>query len=96
MISETVTRAGTPAITSDHWHVVHSRFRPKGEKSRPFEREIVSEHDNRIGCRDAARALRARLDQESDAPTAQRDQVFVRKPNFKSLKVTRHRTPPKE
>jgi hypothetical protein len=96
MISETVTSAGSPAITSDHWHVVHSRFHPKGEKSRPFERVIVSEHDNRIGCRDAARALRASLDQESDAPLAQRDQVFVRKPHFKSLRAARHRTQPKE
>jgi hypothetical protein len=92
MISETVTSTGTPAITSDHWHVVHSKFTRKGKKSPPFERIIVSEHDSRTGCCAAARALRASLAKESKVPLAQRDEVFVRKPNFKSLKAARHRT----
>jgi hypothetical protein len=96
MIIETVTSKGSPAITSDRWHVVHSRFRRRGKGAMPFDRVIVSEHDDRTGCRAAARALRAELRAKASQPLAERDEVFVRRPNFKSLKAARRRTKPSE
>jgi hypothetical protein len=96
MIKDTVTKKGRPAITSDRWHVVHSQFRRKGKSAKPFERSIISEHDDQSTCRKAARALRARLDQDQATPLAQRDEVFVRRPNYKSLKTTRQRVRAKE
>ena len=96
MISETVTTKGTPAITSDRWHVVHAKCRCKGKTSGSFERVVVSEHDDQTDCRKAARAFLAALakDNETDkeVPAAERDEVFARRPNFKSLKATRRRT----
>ena len=96
MITETVTNKGVPAITSDRWHVVHAKCRRRGKQSGPFERMIVSEHEDKVGCRKAAKALLADLLKDKDVPLAQRDEVFVRRPNFKSLKATRRRTKPKE
>ena len=86
MIREVVTERGAPAITSDQWHVVHSRFGCT-DTERPFTRSIHSEHVDRSACRNVARTLRAQL-AKSDAalPAEERDEVFVRKPNFRSLK----------
>lgn len=52
---------------------------------------IVSEHDDRTACCAAARELRALLAKDSKMPLAQRDEVFVRKPNYKSLKAAGRR-----
>jgi hypothetical protein len=98
MISAVETRKGTEAITSDHWHVVHSRFLGKGAR-RPFLRSISSEHDDRTSCVKAARELLAKIRPEIEAvPLAERDQVFVRRPGFKSVKASKRRvsrrTPP--
>lgn len=91
MITGVKTRKGTEAITSDHWHVVHSRYLGTGQ-SRPFSRSISSEHDDRGECVKAARALVARLRADAGAlPQDERDEVFVRKPNFKSLKLSKRR-----
>ncbi len=92
MISETVTTKGTPAITSDCWHVVHAKRRRKGQTSGSFERVVVSEHDDRVGCQAAARAFLAALGKNNEVPLAERDEVFARRPNFKSLKATLRRT----
>ena len=92
VISETTTTKGSPAITSDRWHVVHSRFRSRGRGGKPFERVITSEHDDRLSCRKAARMLRDNLEIDPKVPQAQRDEVFVRKPNFKSLKTALRRS----
>lgn len=89
MIKETLTSKGTPAITSDHWHVVHSHFNGEG-KGGSYARIIVSEHDDRTSCRLAATALSAKLASEARAgKRAQRDEVFARPPKFKSLKARR-------
>ena len=86
MISTVDTRKGTAALTSDRWHVVHARF--VGTQVRlPFVRSISSEHDTRESCVQAARALVARVRGDAgEQPAEQRDQVFVRRPGFKTLK----------
>jgi hypothetical protein len=90
MITAVKTRKGTDAITSDQWHVVHARF--LGGDERGFARSISSEHVDRGACVKAARALIARIRAEAgDVPADQRDQVFVRRPGFKSLKAANHR-----
>jgi hypothetical protein len=91
MIQEVVTSKGAQAITSDQWHVVHSRFVEAG-RQRPFVRGVESEHADRAACVRAARALRRKLATEAGAaPVEERDEVFVRKPGFKSLKKARRR-----
>jgi hypothetical protein len=91
MIEQTKTRAKLPAITSNRWHVVHARWcgTPKLE---PFERSIVSEHDAREEAVEAAKSLLHTLrNSAGDRPLEERDQVFVRRPNFKSLAYARRR-----
>ena len=91
MITEVATSKGIAAVTSDQWHVVHSRLMFAGSK-RPYSRGIHSEHTDRVSCGKAAKALRVRLAAESaDVPVSERDEVFVCKPNFKSLKLAKSR-----
>jgi hypothetical protein len=91
MISTVDTRKGTQAVTSDRWHVVHARF-VGGQSRFPFVRSISSEHEDRAACVDAARALIARVRSEAgDVPAEERDQVFVRRPGFKSVKNSKRR-----
>lgn len=93
MIHEVVTSKGAAAITSDRWHVVHSRCVVSAETT-AFTRSINSEHADRGECKTAARQLRDKLaTQESAVPADQRDEVFIRPPGFKSLKGTRTRRP---
>jgi hypothetical protein len=91
VIRDALTSKGAEAITSDRWHVVHSRFTPGSGKLR-FVRGISSEHPDRADCLRAARALAQQLaTQSGSVPATERDEVFVRRPNFKSLKRARHR-----
>ena len=91
MIAEVETTKGTAAITSDRWHLVHSRWVGKGG-TRPFVRSIYSEHEDHASCRNAAKELRKKLASESaGVPPEERDEVFVRRPNFKSLKRAKAR-----
>lgn len=91
MIQEVETSKGSPAITSDRWHVVLSHFDATGG-GQPFSRTIVSEHASRSACRKAAAELLASMDAAlAAAPEPQRDQVFARPPNYKSLKAVRRR-----
>ncbi len=92
MIRDTTNRKSIPAITSDRWHVIHARWSgdPAGEPR--FERSIVSEHEDRAAAASAAREILSSLTTEMTArPRGRRDQVFVRKPNYKSLKTARRR-----
>lgn len=95
MIQEVVNSKGAEAITSDQWHVVHSRF-TGASRARPFSRIVSSEHAARIECKKAAKALRAKLAAENaKVPESERDEVFVRPPHFKSLRsAKRRRTKP--
>lgn len=93
MITEVRTAKGRSAITSDHWHVVHSRWTADAE-DRPFVRSVHSEHEDRDTCRKAARELRAKLAQEAGrVPAHERDEVLVRRPNYRSLKRAKPRLP---
>lgn len=85
MIKNTFTKKHLPALTSSRWHVVLARF-SKGYKVNPFTRSIASEHDDRKSAVRAARALSIFLRREgTQRPLKERDQIFVRRPNFKSL-----------
>ena len=91
MITEVQTAKGSAAITSDRWHLVHSRWLGTGGR-RPFVRSIYSEHDDQAACRDAAKELRRKLASESaGVPPTERDEVLVRRPHFKSLKRAKAR-----
>ncbi len=94
MIQTVQTKKGTKAITSDRWHVVHSHFKGKGGKLL-FVRTVHSEHDDRVGCLAEARVLWGRLCGDKEAAEAERDEVFVCRPNYKSLERSRHRRPKK-
>ena len=88
MIQETSTKEHRPALTSDRWHVVHARW--TGERAgRPrYIRTIVGEYDDRASATRRAREMVSRLAPEmTRRPLAQRDQLFVRKPGFRSLKT---------
>lgn len=88
MIEEVVTKKGAAAITSDQWYVVHSR-RVERSGDSVFVRGIYSEHADRASCRKAAATLRAKLQSASaSVPVAERDEVFSRRPRFKTLKET--------
>ncbi len=94
MITAAKTRKGTEAITSDQWHVVHARYLGPDER-RPFRRYVHSEHADRGACVLAARALIAKIRAEAGpVPPGQRDEVFVRRPGYKSLETSRRRTKP--
>ena len=87
MIKNTFTSKRVAALTSSRWHVVHARFL-KSRKLRPFTRSIVSEHDDRKAAVLAARALLFTLRRDAgDCPVEECDQVFVRRPNYKSFKT---------
>jgi hypothetical protein len=91
VITDVQTSKGSSAITSDQWHIVHSRLVDAGAK-RPYVRSIHSEYADGASCRKAARALRARLAAENPAvPAAERDEFYACRPRFKSLKRARTR-----
>jgi hypothetical protein len=92
MITDALTRRGNPATTSDQWHVVHAKWCGKRASHPPFARKVVSEHANREAAVVAAKRLAAKLDPvRTTMPAAERDQILVRPPLFRSLKYTSHR-----
>ncbi len=94
MIQEVVNQKNSPAVTSDHWHVVHAKWAGTTPEDSRFVRSIVSEHENRDSAARAARGFVASLKPTiADRPASGRDQVFVRRPDFKSLKSTSKRVP---
>jgi hypothetical protein len=87
MIRETLSRRRSPALTSDRWHVVHARWSGDRSGEPRFLRTIVSEHEDRVAARSAARAVVDSIAGEmADRPQELRDQILVRRPGFKSLK----------
>lgn len=92
MIQEVHTKSGAEAITSDQWHVVHARLTDR-RSERPFTRSIESEHSDRATCLVAAKALLVKLRATAKgSKTKNTDEVFIRKPGFKSLKVAKARS----
>ena len=95
MIQEVTTTKGTAAITSDRWHVVHARC-TNASGAMSFARAVHSEHENRDQCLAAARDLLRRLGRERrasavDGAVVEPDEVFARRPGFKTLKVSAQR-----
>ena len=96
-MQETLNRASRPAITSDHWHVVLAKWSDDRPGELPFIRAIVSEHDDRAHAIVAAKALvKTVAVDEASRPASDRDEVFVRRPNFKSLKFAKRRRPARD
>jgi hypothetical protein len=86
MIREILTPNRHPAVTSDCWHVVHARWDGVARERPLFVRSIVSEHDDREHALAAARALRAsNAPSMADRETTRRDQIYVRRPTYRSL-----------
>ncbi len=78
---------GLEAITSDQWHVIRAHMANRGAK-RPYVRTVESEHADCETCTRTAKELRRRIAAESaDVPEGERDEIVVRRPNFKTLKV---------
>jgi hypothetical protein len=93
MITAIRNSRGKAAITSDRWHIVHSRF-TDGTLDHPYVRVILSEHDDPVDCRRELELVRNRIRAERGVvPVARRDAVYVRPPNYKSLTKSRHRRP---
>ena len=89
MIQETLSSKQRPALTSDRWHVVHARWSGNDSGQSSFLRSIVSEHDDQASAVRGARELVERLAAEMEKrPQSERDQLFVRKPGFRSLKTS--------
>jgi hypothetical protein len=90
VITDTLNKKSHPAITSDRWHVVHARWSGDRGGEPRFVRSIVSEHDDNASATKEARGILAKLAPEmANRPRARRDQVFVRKPDYKSLKTAK-------
>ena len=90
MIQETSKRKNEPAITSNQWHVVHAKWSGDPNGKPLFLRSIVSEHDDQAAALGAREALAASLvEGMTERSDATKDQVFVRKPTYKSLKTAR-------
>jgi hypothetical protein len=92
MIQETLSRQHKPALTSDHWHIVHARWAGEASGTPRFEREIVSEHDDRASALVAARKFAASIsDAMLQLPHDRRDEIVIRRPEYKSLKTAKRR-----
>ena len=86
MIERTTNPRGQPAMTSNHWHVVHARWERNLTEAARFERKIVSEHEDRATAVVAARGLMHEIVGDlAERPLELRDQLFVRKPGQLSL-----------
>jgi len=95
MIRDTLSPKNSPALTCDHWHLVHARWNGVAVNEPRFERAIVSEHESREQAIAAARSLLTTLVPGMvERQPEQRDQVFVRRPGFTTLKRAR-RAPPR-
>jgi hypothetical protein len=88
MIREIRSDKDRPGFTSDRWHVVRATWSGEVDGEAQFERAIVSEHVDRASAIEAARRLltEARAEDAGRDPD-ECDQVFVRRPAFRTLKV---------
>jgi len=87
MIKQSMNEASRAVVTSDQWHVVHARWERNLTKAARFTRTIVSEHSTRPNAVESARSLMHGLVAElAERPLPLRDQVFVRKPGYRSFK----------
>ena len=93
MIHDATSRHGRPAMTSDRWNVVLARWDGGLDGRARFERTIVSEHADQPSATFAARQWLAHFREQRKTRSRERwDQVFVRRPGFR----TRRRAPRRE
>jgi hypothetical protein len=87
LITSVLNEKQRPAITSDQWHVVLARWSGERTGEPRFERTIVSEHADMASAMAAARVINGQLKLDMASRIRERrDQLFVRPPEFKSLK----------
>lgn len=87
MIKETLNEASRPVVSSDRWHIVHARWDRNLTEEPRFSRTVVSEHDDQETAKQSARSFIGKLVSElAERPLHLRDQVFVRRPGYLSLK----------
>jgi hypothetical protein len=94
VITESLNRNQRPALSSNLWHVVHARWLGNESGEPRFERSIVSEHEDRESAIESAKRFgKTHTPEMSNRPATVRDQILVRRPDFRSLKVTRRWKP---
>jgi hypothetical protein len=94
MIREMLNRKNSPVLTSDHWHVLRARWTGDSSEEPLYQRTIVSEHDDSAAAAKAARAIVATFVAEMAGRKPEtRDQVLVRRPGYKSLKIGKRKGP---
>jgi hypothetical protein len=92
VIQDTLSCKSNPAVTSDQWHVIRATWSGESESAPTFQRSIVSEHQTRDAAVDAARALVDGFGGEMGSRSRNtRDQIFVRPPAYKTLKIAGRR-----
>lgn len=97
MIRETKNDKNTPMVTSDQWHVLRARWTGESSSVPLYKRTIESEHVDRDSAADAAREIASTFDTEMAGRTREtRDQILVRRPGYKSLKLAKRARPHKK
>jgi hypothetical protein len=90
MIRETKNHKNSLVLTSDRWHVLRARWNGDSSGEPLYQRTIESEHEDSASAADAARTLVASFVTEMDGRTREtRDQVLVRRPGYRSLKIAK-------
>ena len=90
MIRELMNRKNSALLTSDRWHVLRARWTGGARADATYERTIVSEHDDSDSAARAGRELLASFQGEMlGRERKTRDQVLVRRPGYRSLKVAK-------
>jgi len=90
MIRETKNHKNSLVLTSDRWHVLRARWNGDASGEPLYQRTIESEHEDSASAADAARTLVASFVTEMDGRTREtRDQVLVRRPGYRSLKIAK-------
>ena len=88
MIREILNHKNSPVLTSDCWHVLRARWTGDASGEPLYQRTIVSEHEDSISATSAARTIVATFVAEMVGRKPEtRDQVLVRRPGYKSLKI---------
>jgi len=90
MIRQTKNHKNSLVLTSDRWHVLRARWNGDSSGEPLYQRTIESEHEDSASAADAARTLVASFVTEMDGRTREtRDQVLVRRPGYRSLKIAK-------
>ena len=90
MIREIKNHKDAVMLTSDHWHVLRAWWIGRDADDPLYRRTIESEHDDRDSATTAARGIAATFGAEMDGRSrGTRDQILVRRPGYKSLKIAK-------